>query len=84
MNSVYDAKHYGCGFACAPFVYLIAVKPLYNVSLGTKILQRYIEINVISSVKYMGVYGEGEIFLDVISRENVISRYVISGFTGYL
>jgi hypothetical protein len=46
----------------------------------TKIFQHYFEINVISRVKYMGVYGEGKIFLDVILRENVKARYVISGF----
>jgi hypothetical protein len=56
------------------------VKPQYNVSLRTKIFQRCIEIDHISRVKYMGVYGEGIHFLDVISRENVKSRYVILGF----
>jgi hypothetical protein len=56
------------------------VKAQYNVSLGNKILQRYIKINVILRVNYMGVYGEGKNFPNVISRKDVKSRYVILGF----
>jgi hypothetical protein len=56
------------------------VKPRYNVALGTTIFQRYIESNVISRAIYMESYDEKENFFNVISRENVIWRYVISGF----
>jgi hypothetical protein len=44
------------------------------------ICRRYIEINVISREFYIGVYGEGTENINVITRENVIWRYVISGF----
>ncbi len=39
--------------------YKNTVKPRYNVSPGTSILQRYIEINVISREFHIGVYREG-------------------------
>ncbi len=51
------------------------VKPRYNVSLGTRIFQRYIEINVILREFYMGVYLEGPENTNVITRENIISRF---------
>ncbi len=35
-------------FLSISVLYLITVKPRYNVSLGTKIFQRYFEMNVIS------------------------------------
>jgi hypothetical protein len=44
------------------------VKPRYNVPLGTRIFQRYIEINVISREFYMGVYVEGPENTNVITR----------------
>jgi hypothetical protein len=46
----------------------------------TRVFQRYFEINVISREFYMGVYGKGPENFDVLTRENVILRYVISGF----
>ncbi len=42
-------------------------KPHYNVSLATAILQHYIKNNVISRLFYMSTYGEGEIFLNIIT-----------------
>ncbi len=53
-----------------------AVRPRYNVSLGTRICQRYLEINVISREFYIGAYGEGteniNVILKLLTRENVI------------
>jgi hypothetical protein len=43
------------------------VKPWYNVSLGTEILQHYIENNDILRLFYMSTYGKGENFLNVIT-----------------
>ncbi len=37
----------------------IQVKPRHNVSLGTRIFQRYFETNFILREFYMGFYGEG-------------------------
>jgi hypothetical protein len=45
------------------------VKPGYNVSLGAKIFQCYIaNIKLKSRLNYMGAYGEGENYLNFITR----------------
>jgi hypothetical protein len=56
------------------------VKPQYNVSLGTRIFQCYVEINFISREFYIVIYGEGTEYINMITRGNVKWRYVISGF----
>jgi hypothetical protein len=52
----------------------------YNISLGTKILQRYFESNVMLRVNLIGTYGEGKTFFNVITGGSVKPRYIILGF----
>ncbi len=42
--------------------------------------QRYFEINVIIKEFYIQTYGKGPENINVVTRENIIQRYVCRGF----